>query len=434
MSDFNDCNVCVEPFNKSTRILVKCSYCNWEVCSKCCKTYLLGLVTESSCMNCKKNWDRKFLVSQFDRTFLEKTLKKHRQNILFDRERSLLPSTQIFVENQIKVEELDKEILALQMEIKNKQNILKQMKKDRENLLLVERRNTLQKQTKTFIRACPATSCKGFVSKNWSCGLCKKETCSECHEIRGEEHKCDPGNVETARLLARDTKPCPKCGTQIFKISGCNQMFCTQCHTAFGWTTGVIEEGVIHNPHYFELLRRGTIVAGNVGNMNPCGRLDQINGGTVMRLSNALRASGPIRNTVLEICRNLIHIREVELLRYRTNRIEDNLDLRIQYMRNLITEDNFKKMIQRREKEISKRTDVTGILQMFLAASTDLIMNFQRNLDNEIESTSLRDIWRKSFVELSQLVDYTNECFCEMQKVYGMKTDFNIDRHSCRFG
>jgi hypothetical protein len=61
----------------------------------------------------------------------------------------------------------------------------------------------------------------------------------------------------------------------IYKIEGCAQMFCTECHTAFNWNTLRIENGIIHNPHYFEWMRRQNENGGQV-ERNPneilCGR------------------------------------------------------------------------------------------------------------------------------------------------------------------
>jgi hypothetical protein len=69
-------------------------------------------------------------------------------------------------------------------------------------------------------------------------------------------HRCDPATVETAKLLQKETRPCPKCKALIFKTDGCDQMWCTMCQTPFSWTTGKVEEGRVHNPHYYEWLRR----------------------------------------------------------------------------------------------------------------------------------------------------------------------------------
>ena len=108
--------------------------------------------------------------------------------------------------------------------------------------------------------------------------MCEIKVCSKCHvikedprlagaheetkgggedgnedgEVGGGDHVCKKEDLETAQLLAKNTKPCPKCSMGIFKISGCSQMYCISCHTAFCWNTGKIINKNIHNPHYFE--------------------------------------------------------------------------------------------------------------------------------------------------------------------------------------
>ena len=94
---------------------------------------------------------------------------------------------------------------------------------------------------------------KAYISK---CG-----TCSKCLEIKGDtqdaDHTCDENNVKSAEIIKKDTKACPKCGTRIFKIYGCNQMWCTGCNTAFNWATGAIyaSNAQFHNPHYVYFLK-----------------------------------------------------------------------------------------------------------------------------------------------------------------------------------
>lgn len=83
------------------------------------------------------------------------------------------------------------------------------------------------KKPKTaFVRACPSGDCRGFLSSAWKCGTCEGWACSNCHEYIGKDknktvHVCHPDQIASARMLEKETKPCPKCASAIFKISGC---------------------------------------------------------------------------------------------------------------------------------------------------------------------------------------------------------------------
>jgi hypothetical protein len=166
--------------------------------------------------DCFPEWSRKFLVQNFTKTFVNNEWKKNREKVLFDREKALLPATQGIVEQrkiriqmQSEVKELDRQIADLN----RRRNDLIALHMNRRHAV-ADRRN--------FIRACPQGDCRGFLSSAWKCGTCATWTCPDCHEVKGEfqdsPHTCDPNNVETAKLLAKDTNPCPKCATGIFKI------------------------------------------------------------------------------------------------------------------------------------------------------------------------------------------------------------------------
>jgi hypothetical protein len=107
-----------------------------------------------------------------------------------------------------------------------------------------------------FVRRCTFEGCKGFLSSVWKCGLCSNWVCPECFEVKGTDkdvaHECKPDMLETAKLIKKDTKPCPSCGEMIMKTEGCDQMWCIECHSAFSWKTGRLETGNVHNPHFFE--------------------------------------------------------------------------------------------------------------------------------------------------------------------------------------
>jgi len=64
----------------------------------------------------------------------------------------------------------------------------------------------------------------------------------------------------------------------------CSQMFCVICHTAFCWRTGKVET-VIHNPHYFEWMRRNGTLERNPNDIQ-CGR--EITHNTIVALRTNL--------------------------------------------------------------------------------------------------------------------------------------------------
>lgn len=110
----------------------------------------------------------------------------------------------------------------------------------------------------TFTMRCPAAECEGFVGLDWVCGMCTQTVCKDCRECVGSgdsPHVCDDAKVASVKALAKEAKPCPKCAAMISKIDGCDQMWCTQCHTAFSWRTGNVET-YIHNPHYYQWMRQ----------------------------------------------------------------------------------------------------------------------------------------------------------------------------------
>ena len=403
----SECNVCVEKFNKTTRSIIKCK-CEYECCRGCAKTYLLGSTEGAHCMNCKVQWERKFLTDNFEKVFVNKVYKEHREQILYERELSLMPETQQYVDNEINVERLmkeediiSKEILRLQIEQRNIKNEIYNLKN-----------GPIIQEKRSFVRQCPNGDCRGFLSTSLKCGICELWACGECREVKGEtrdvDHVCDKNILENVKMLEKDTKSCPSCSAMIFKINGCSQMYCMNCHTAFNWNTLRIEKGVIHNPHYFEYMRtqNNGMIERNPNDVI-CGReIDNVFIGEMQRIKPRLNEN------IFEIIRQVIHIRRVEMPRFLPNdRIEGNLDLRIKYMRDKIDENSFKSSVQKREKENSKRQELTNALGMFVGCMTDILFRLKQN------PTDIKNI----LVEMHNLRTYTNDCFLVIEKSYNCK-------------
>ena len=69
--------------------------------------------------DCDREWTRQFLRESFTQTFLNDEYKKHRENILFNTERALMPATQPLIENQIKKEKINVEIIEYRKQLKS---------------------------------------------------------------------------------------------------------------------------------------------------------------------------------------------------------------------------------------------------------------------------------------------------------------------------
>ena len=418
------CIICDEALNISTRKPIACTYCEFEACRTCCETYVLN---ESSpkCMNtsCGREWPRQFIRDQFTNVFIIGRLKKHRENTLFEQEKALLPSTQPIVESMIQREHNQARINEIQKKIHELAVQRREIETENYNL----GRNTRAERSE-FVRACPDEHCRGYLSTQWKCGICEQWVCPDCHEIKGfvrdVEHTCNADNLATARLLANDTKPCPKCHTGIFKIDGCDQMWCTQCHTAFNWRTGRIQD-VVHNPHYFEWLRRnGNQVPRDPGDV-PCGP-PQLTHTMYRDMNYKLRNkhhshefATATANLMEFVIRNTIHLRYVVM--DQTNQQNEyttkNQDLRIQYLRNLITEEDFKVKLQQNEKKYQKKREVNNVYDILVNTLTDIIFRFNQHLDDSEPGQCNMTI----LDEINPIIEYANECFQEIGKTYGSK-------------
>jgi hypothetical protein len=92
--------------------------------------------------------------------------------------------------------------------------------------------------------SCCVSECRGHVvsfqpSENkGKCNVCAKFACMLCQESYHSTTPCDPNTLETLKEIKENTRPCPKCKTNIHRTHGCNHMHCTKCNTHFNYVTG----------------------------------------------------------------------------------------------------------------------------------------------------------------------------------------------------
>ena len=265
---------------------------------------------------------------------------------------------------------------------------------------------------RTFIMKCPQSACEGFLSSQYKCGLCEIHVCAHCHVVKTAEHVCDPALVETIKQIRKEAKPCPKCASLISKIDGCDQMWCTQCFTAFSWTTGAVATGVVHNPHYFQYLRETGQAIPRAD--NPGFGCNQVNmlAGTLTRLA----ATVPKAITLVGVYRQMTHMRDVDLMarrRYLTeyNDQEWRRILRVKRLVGEIDDAKWKDTLQRREKSYHKDTAWVQLLEMYTTVSLETMAELTRlSTEEDFERVSAR---------LDTIRTYTLQEAEKIAKIYG---------------
>jgi len=232
-----------------------------------------------------------------------------------------------------------------------------------------------------FCRPCAHDGCNSFVSArtHWKCPVCRNRTCKDCFCAVDEDdiiHECDPDMAQTATMLRDETKPCPSCHVAIFKIDGCDQMYCTACHTSFSWRTGRKLTGRNHNPHYIELLRgegAGWTAARDPGecdnaveNLHPdmftqrCKQLDLFCG----------------------TYRHMTELTDVHVPRYmnaRERRDERLRHLRFEYIRGELDDEAWLSQIKRCEKRWEFENEVSDIMRMYISVCSENLIRYVRD-------------------------------------------------------
>jgi hypothetical protein len=180
-------------------------------------------------------------------------------------------------------------------------------------------------------------------------------------------------------------------------------MWCINCHTAFNFNTGEIDTGRVHNPHFIE-FKKNKLNSREHGDI-PCGGTPSF---------RELREKGAT-NVILQYALVILQM-ERELI-FMDDRPANNLNFRIAYMLNDVTEEYFKTFLQRQEKFRDKIKDISYIYEMVANTGGDLLRQYLIHPDRHDE---LVDI-------LCKLTQYTNDVFATIRKRYSSAVPRNIN-------
>jgi len=192
----------------------------------------------------------------------------------------------------------------------------------------------------------------------------------------------------------------------------CDQMWCIECHTAFSWTTGQQVNGVVHNPHYYEFLRKqgnGTAPR-NAGDV-PCGGVPYYN-----HLTNAMPGMPNDRRAIImAVHRITSEIADQRITVYQGNfNVDDNGDLGVKYLMKEIDKNAMKEELAKRETKRNKHLAIRAVLEMFVTTSTMMLNNIVSNpLRGEAGAERLETI----LLEYTNLRIYVNDSLMNVSRM-----------------
>ena len=436
------CTICAENYTAIIRKKCVCKYCNNDACSKCIERYLLDRHEDAHCLKCRVNYNDAALHEICTKTYLNQVYFKHRQEVLINRERANLPGLQqeainakLIRENDAKIAEIRKEIAGIRLqrdEVMNRYNTVISMyysklaTKEKEEAYkfkieadkIIEECNHFrelinvketdinkirwgpingvtpvkaEEEKKKFIRRCTREGCQGFLSTAWKCGICEYYSCSKCFKNKTKKqddpHECTKDDLETAELIKKDCKACPNCGEFIMKTSGCSQMWCISCQTPWDWTTGkIVTNGIIHNPHYYEWMKRNGGAAPRNPADIPCGGYP-----TVWELRRMPKGINPhISNKFHEFHRICQELQDISERGYRSH--IDNATtsgINVKFLLGDFDEKRWGQNLAKTEKKRKRDNEVQEIFVAFRMVAVELINRVQNYDDGTIRNFSL---------------------------------------------
>lgn len=444
-TEMAECQICTEKFNKSSRKQISCLFCN----KACCKECIIGNITSNwdsnpeHCLFCKESWDLSFWYENF----IKKEIDMYFKGLMFkkaiDTEHSKLYEYQEiaklykFVEtNKTKVKNNNEEIAAIKARLTELQQENKFLLSENQNALDIIDSGAGSSSAKEYSIVCPKENCMFMLNKDFYCENCKVSYCKDCLEAVEDvdTHVCNKETVETMKLIKKNSKPCPGCGTSISKVDGCDQMWCIICKKGFSWKTGKIETGRIHNPEYFRWIREHGEIEENLNQVpvrhNNCVLPDSNYFYMILREWLEITNNGNSVFSADEKQAFLTYFLNIMRfgghLDYKIDSNERHIEIRnnlnrtqsAKYLGGLISEDEWKAVIRYTASVTINNRDYNNIYQLVKIV---ILENVWLIVDEINKSTFTRDLMLDIKSKLDKIKDYANEAFTKLssQKMHG---------------
>jgi len=216
-------------------------------------------------------------------------------------------------------------------------------------------------------------------------------------------------------------------------VRNCDQMFCITCQTPFSWNTGkIVTSGAIHNPHYYEMMKRKGALPRNPGDV-PCGGFPT----RYQLVEHPRRISPDISDYYLEFHRLCEEVQDVSRRQFRTH-IDNGTthEINVRYLLGDFTDAKWGQQLAINEKKKKRDAEVQEVFAAFLMVAVNIINTVQNYRDAEHESfrklpiVMAERILIDLHIEICELITIMNNAFKDISVAYAYTTPF-IDVSAC---
>jgi hypothetical protein len=198
-------------------------------------------------------------------------------------------------------------------------------------------------------------------------------------------------------------------------VRNCDQMFCVSCQTPFSWNTGkIVTTGVIHNPHYYEWLKRnGQDLPRNPGDV-PCGGYPR--SWELRRLPRGFPEK--LQQLFTEFHRICMEIQDVSTRNWQTHLQQDASNrINVQFLLGEYDEKRWGQLLAVQERKKKRDREVQEIFAAFRMVAVELLNRYQNYRDpthghiGNVPIEKAVEFVQQICVESSALIDMINDAF-----------------------
>ena len=266
-----------------------------------------------------------------------------------------------------------------------------------------------------------------------------------------KNHTCKQEDVDSVKEIRKHSQQCPSCKIRIFKIAGCDTMWCTNCNNGFNYRTGMIIKDVrqLHNPHYAEFIRQNPNFRYGSGREekadhkaphNPCDVMTletfvPYEFGRVQRKFVDLRRvhfllnREQVVNSVNEVKYQQIicdfqqlmgHIQDYALRKFIQGNQYDAVEYAYKFVTSKLDEKRWRIQIEHHDRFQQTNREYADVIQLWLVVLHDLFTNY---LMSESKYALNDEDMIKFITEMMNMTNYTNRLISEMNETYKRKTN-----------